>query len=171
MVSIINLPANIRATFQQTLDDYMSIVGTPCVLFFPPIPAVGVHIQHPLGNLSDSTWAAGGPSPLSAWQGHNPYGDGKGIIAVESTGKIILSIHWPTSVFDPSLPDGQRKNYGNITTRGFVSDLTAVLNCTRMETYKNTPTDHYSFTLDGEPTVAGKLVPGRYFYANWKLTT
>lgn len=168
-MALLSLPAGLQASFQQALDDYMTLVAVPCILFFPPILANATYPQNPPGNLSSSTWAAGGPSPVSSWQGHNPYGDSQGIIAIESTGTVMLSIHWPISTYDPSLPQGQRFDHGFIRTRGFVTDLPNILNCTRMETYRNVGADKYGFVLDGEPTVAGKIIPGRYFYANWKI--
>lgn len=165
----IQWPTNIQSSMQETLDTIMTnVTGRQCTLYFPPV------VQASSGNLvlpadiSANTWAAGNPLPLHSQQGLTPYVDTlTPTISVEPTGIVTMVIYWKPQRFLTLFPIGERKTDGFIVTRGFATDLPAILNCTKMETFNELGTDHYQYRLAGEAVSPGKIIPNRYFFAIW----
>ena len=165
----ITWPAGIQAQFQSTLDSLLStqMLGRSCILYFPPIQTPCPQAHTNVGNIDNSYWSAGNPLPINAQQPLCTYCGGNGFIAVEPTGVITQVLYWPPARYDANFPPGERHPEGPLRTKGFTTDLQAVLNCTRMEAYYELGMSHYNFKLAGDIVTPGKLVPNRYFYAWW----
>jgi hypothetical protein len=101
-------------------------------------------------------------------QGEAPLAEGYNQIMQEQTVIVTAAIYWKPSQFSTLFPDDFRHEDGVIQIKGFCSDLTKWLNCTRMETLNDLGTNHYTFKLLAEPVIPGKVIKSRYFYALWK---
>lgn len=174
-MSIYNLsfPINVQANIQTTLDSIMTnLEGRKCVLYFPPIPTPvsGTQsINPPIGSdISQNIWSAGMPQPMFSQQGFDPYANGTPYVEIEQSETITMIVYPNPGKFSHIFPMGERKADGLIVTRGFVTDLNKVLNCTRMETMIELGTDHYKYKLEGEPTFPSTIIQNRWFYAMWR---
>ncbi len=166
-MSQLYLSPQIRSAMQLALDGVMIDFARPCTLYFPPVMTA---TTFPLNTAygGDSAWSQGMPQPAHSMQGLSPYSDSTNTIAVESTGTIQMVIYLNPSQYDSNFPKDVHRPQDVIRTRGYVSDLPSVLNCTRMETYIDVGTDHYKYKLAGRPTIPGKIVPSRFFFAWWE---
>lgn len=168
----ISWPPGVQTQMQTTLDSIMSnIEGRNCILWFPPtlVPISGVAGINPAqgSEISQNVWAGGSPLPIHGQQNFNPYADDTNYMEVENTGIITMVIYPNPQRFKDIFPVGYRKEEGTIVSRGFVSDLPAVLNCIKMQTYIEAGTNHYQYRLAGEPVMPGTIIPTRYFYTLW----
>lgn len=161
----------IQTSIQSTLDGIMALEGRDCILYYPPTPVSISGTQSfnpPVGtDITNNTWAAGMPLPIHSQQNFNPYADDNNIVEIEQTGIIQMVIYPNPNRFNDVFPVGERKEEGLIITRGYVSDVTKILNATRMETFLEAGNNHYKYKLEGEPVMMGTLIPTRYFYALW----
>lgn len=167
----ISWPPAFQSNAASTFDSIMgtAMLGRSCILYFPPVQEPCPLPHNTIGNISSDYWAAGNPNPVFAQQPLCVYCGGNGFVAVEPSSTITMVIKWPAATFNQQFPFGERHDEGQIITRGFVADLMSVKNCTRMEAFYEIGMRHYNFALDGEPSIGGRLVPNRYFYANWKV--
>ncbi len=159
-------PTNIQSLFQETLDSLIAptMLGQTCVLYFPPLNLPCPNAPTNVGNFSTDTWAAGNPLPVHAQD--CPLCHGENMYAVATTGSVNMIIYWFADPYKDVGVADERTEAGPIRTKGYVSDLHKILNCTYMEAYTAVGR-HYKFKLAGEPAVPGKLVPERYFFAMW----
>jgi hypothetical protein len=162
-------PVGIQTSWQSTLDSLMTntMLAREVTLYFPPIQTICPYGQNNPGQIGNSYWGAGNPQPVFSQQ-NCTYCNGTGFIAIEPTGLVTMIINWKPSRNDPAFPKGTRHPEGVIKTRGFFTDLQAVLNCTRMEAYQELGSNHYNYILVGEPVIPSKLVPDRYYLAFWE---
>jgi hypothetical protein len=168
----ISFAPGVVSAIQSALDQVTNLEARACTLYFPPVPipiSGAQSFNPPVGtDITNNTWAAGMPMPLNSQQNFNPYSDGQNIAQIEPTGTIAMVIYPNPNRFNDVFPLGERKEEGMIITRGYVSDIPKILNCTRMETFIEAGTTHYKYKLDGEPVMMGTLIPTRYFYALWQ---
>lgn len=164
---IIQIPTQVRQAFQQSVDTFLdNVLSRQCTLYFPPlqIPCPSLNQQ---GDLPQSSWLSGDPQFIHSQQ-LCPLCNGTNFIAQEQSTVITMAIYWRASQFSTLFPADYRMEDGVIQTKGYCSDLTKILNSTRMEAYQDLGVDHYKFKLFGEPIMPGKVVASRYFYALWK---
>lgn len=163
----LGFPISVQQNMQTTLDSFVINFGRSCILYYPPLLQQSTSpLNTPYGETS--SWSQGNPQPVHSMQGMSPYADSVSSIAVEQTGVATMVVYWTPSKYDPDFPRDTNSPNEIIRTRGMTSDLPNVINCTRMETYRDLGTDHYKFKLVGRPIVPGKIIPSRYFFAWWQ---
>jgi hypothetical protein len=166
---MISIPSAIQQNFQQAVDDVLNNItgrNQGCILYYPPIQTPCPNFTQN-GNLSSDYWVTGDPQWIHSQQGC-PLCNGQNFITTEQSVTITMAIYWKPSQFNKDFPADNRHAEGVIQTKGFASDLTKVLNCSRMQAFSELGTDHYQFKLLGEPICPGKVVPNRYFYSLWQ---
>lgn len=169
MGTIINISTEQRAFIDQCLLDMIGtdVFGVECTLYMPPIPTPCSNcVPDPIGQKSSNIYLNGGPTPFENGQ-ICPMCGGVYIIAQQSTETVIFTIEYKIEKFLDILKQTIRYPQNAIQTRGFVSDMQKVLNCTDMEINRNAGVAHYRYKLSGEPLIAGKLSDD-YFYAAWE---
>lgn len=173
-MSIFNIqwPPGVQSTIQTALDSIMTNVeGRQCVLYFPPtyqsiIAPTGFN---PVADISNNAWTAGMPMPIYSQQGFaGGYGDASSsYAAVEITGTVTMVVYQNPALYNQVFPKGTQYEAGQIMTRGFITDLQSILNCTRMETFIELGQGHYKYKRAGEPVSPSKIIQNRWFYCLW----
>jgi hypothetical protein len=165
----ISIPPVVRQFIDQSMTDMLGtdVFGVNCVLSMPPSPTYCANcVADPIGMKSSNIYITGGPQPFEDGQ-VCPVCHGDYILQVEQTKTIVMVIEWKPERFLDIMRRTVRFPQSTIQSRGFVSDLQYVQNCSHMETFLDTSTDHYTFKLRGEPIVPGRL-SRKFFYALWE---
>ena len=162
----ISIPTSVQQSFQQGVDSVIeNITGRSCKLFYPPIQVPCPNsVQQ--GNIAQSYWTTGDNQDIHSQQGC-VLCNGTAFIAQEQSVFITMAIYWKPSQFNRDFPADNRKAEGVIMTKGFCTDLTKVMNASRMQAYSELGTDLYNWKLLGECIIPGKIIKDRYFYALW----
>ena len=165
----ISIPAQIQQNFQSAVDTFLNnVLSRQCTLYYPPLQVACPNLTLQ-GDFSNSYWITGDPQYIHSQQ-LCPLCNGSNLISQEQAPYVItMAIYWKASQFSKIFPVDFRHEEGIIQTKGYCSDLTKVLNCTRMSAFNDLGTDHYNYKLYGQPVVPGKVVKSRYFYALWKV--
>ncbi len=165
----ISIPQPVRDFIDRSMTDLIGtdVFGQKCILNMPPSPTYCANcIPDPIGMKSSNIWIDGGPQPFEDGQ-VCPMCQGDYILSVSQTKTIIMTIEWKNERFLDIMKRTVRFPQSTIQSRGFVNDLQYVQNCSTMETFLDTSTDHYTFKLKGEPIVPGRL-SRKFFYALWE---
>lgn len=168
MSNIFELDSDILSTAQGGFDDILDQLGKPCKLIYPAKFVECVNcIYDPIGKKSSNRWRTGGPMPFHA--GACSMCQGAGKHATENSDTITMTINWIPGKNITSGPNIRVPIGYPIETRGYMTDLAKVRQSEEMIIIGAVePHCHYRFKLDGEPTDAFQIVPGRYFVCIWK---
>lgn len=165
----IQLPTDVHNWIEQCLTDMAGtdVFGVPCSLKMPPLPVPCVNcVADPIGMKSSNIYLNGGPVPFENGQ-ICPMCHGDYILEQEVSVSVIMVLEYKFENFLEILKRLVRYPQNTIQTRGFVSDITNVSNCSHMETRLDIGSSHYNYKLLGEPIIPGKL-SHKFFYAVWE---
>ncbi|MBY0525609.1 MAG: hypothetical protein K2R98_19545 [Gemmataceae bacterium] len=159
---------DIRADFQAAGDDLINEWGKVCRLYYPPRQVQCPNcVYDPIGKKSSNHWLDGGPSffPLGSMC---PMCEGAGTHSEQATEDVKLLCVWsPKDFFVPG-PRNIVVPEGRIQTKGFMTDLPKVLQCTEMVVQANLEQMlRARFRRAGEPVDPSSICQGRYFVTNW----
>lgn len=149
-------------------------LGKHCTLLFPPkaerCPNCGWDSPN---KRSNNRYKAGGPQPFPTGT-TCPVCMGRGTLDTPVSQDIVFLCNWNPRTW-ATLPGINPANFnaqvpgGAVQTKGFLSDLPAVLQSRRVVI--ESPVEalrRYTFALDGEPVDTSNIIQGRYFYAVWR---
>lgn len=167
-----------KAYARGVFDDMLEAgnYGKPCTLSFQTTETICPNcIINPKTGESTNRYKVGGPVPFVSGE-ICPVCEGRGRIGGSGTYTVIyMSIDWlPKPWMNIGSGTGSeadrliRVPSGMVTTRGFMTDLPAVLRCSYAILDIDNPYVTNSYKLYGEPYSVGSVVRNRYFYAVWE---
>lgn len=169
----------IRAVAAAALDSLQAPpeqggLGKHCRLIYDPKQTKCPNCGWDAANkTSNNKYKPGGPQPFPNGS-ICPVCMGKGVLLTPVTKPVVFLCNWnaktwlPVPNIDPATINLQIP-YGAVQTKGFVKDLDDVLTARKMIVDTNIEAlRRYVYVLQGEPTLPGNIIQGRYFFAIWK---
>lgn len=152
----------IRSLFAEGIDDMITQLGRPCVLYYPSVMqncTNCVLTVDSIGHKSSNRWRSGGPMPFPNGM-ICPMCQGNAKIASENNDTITMLcyLNGLSSFTQIGLINSPQ---AILETKGFTTDLPKVMKCANLSLYG------VSFILSGTPYDESSLVQGRYFLARW----
>lgn len=159
---IYTLPAAVRATAKQLIDDLITEHGKDCLLVYPPL-------MTPCAECGGANaWVTGGPAPLPDAAACAACG-GTGLHAESHTETVrMLVAYSPKDFFRPAGP-GAQVPAGTIQTKTHVAHLTKLKQAQEMVLQPELQqVARWRYVLDSEPLDVGNIIRNEYVVCQWK---
>ena len=148
-------------TMSQCFDDLINILGSPCIVYYPPKqqPCGNCNFS-PLTKKSSGIFRNGGPMPFPA-NGLCPLCSGAGTQSIEVSETITCVVYFDGGLFKKGNVDTVKIPGGMIEIKGFFKDAYKI----QRANYILPAGQNIKYRLTGDTIPINEIVKNRYFIA------
>jgi hypothetical protein len=170
MARLVDDSADLHDLMRDACDDIIDYWGKDCLLLFPPLRSDCPNcLYNSVEGRSANRYQAGGPFPFADGD-ICPYCEGRGWRESQTTSEIKLRIAYSPNHFFQKLPPTVQLPEGVIQTKGYLTDLPAILQAGRLRLQTNADgVLRREYVIFRPPQDIHDIIQGRYFTLTWTL--